>query len=541
MTPKKANPATLEAGLARNAISLAAIGSENNLLQHGIQGRRVAHSVELLRDAKGVYGVGIAKEAEIHDHYRPSDLILRPDRLWESKTNRAALQMITGGFRHGMFSRMSEESLRRVVHHGMLRRAGFAWPPRDGPGLNATYWSLDREEQTRNRKIYHGLRLGSLAVVNRLISKALEEAADQQAVALARRFRLERRYRIYRAATLSHRVLQLTDAFPVLGLVLFANDYARATARVHEAARLIEAGAPLNKIAQLMRVPIAFRKVKPAAADLALSVIGAFDDQRLVHTYMPDSLPKMKLWLRCINLAKELGSGFVQWTAEHALEIGGSPNEALSFLRDIMDWVTCCYGASVPRHILKAIVGDRGLPRGEQGEQFVVRRFSPDMSLATVTRLSGDWHEAIAANISGPNSEFPEPWCPAGEADGFEIVPIINSAELYREGRTMHHCVGAYESRVRSGECYFFSVRKDKERVATLELLKSGAEVAIGQLRGACNREVAREVVRAVKSWLRSQREFRFPPKEPSFSLVEQLDDDGPFHFDSPFDSDIPF
>src|SRR5262245_34916049 len=89
--------------------------------------------VELLRDAKGIYGIGVAKE--VKTDRRPPDLILRRDRLAESETfaGYAVLQMITGGFRHGMFTCMLEEHFRRVIHHGMLRRVGLAWPPPQSP------------------------------------------------------------------------------------------------------------------------------------------------------------------------------------------------------------------------------------------------------------------------------------------------------------------------------------------------------------------------------------------------------------------------
>ena len=145
------------------------------------------------------------------------------------------------------------------------------------------------------------------------------------------------------------------------------------------------------------------------------------------------------------------------------------------------------------------------------------------MSLATVTKLSGDWHEAVAANMSGPEYEFPEPWCPGGESGGFDIVPITNSSELYREGKLMHHCVGTYADRVLFGASYVFSVRKDNDRIATLELIKNGASVEIGQLRGACNSQAPKDVVRAVKSWLRSQRGFRSPPNP---AIIAKNNDD---------------
>jgi hypothetical protein len=289
---------------------------------------------------------------------------------------------------------------------------------------------------------------------------------------------------------------------------------------VPEAKRLVEGGAPLRKIAELMGVPMAFRMVKPGGADLALAVVDAFEDPRLIDAHMPESLTKMKLWLNCIYLAQSVGPDFVQWTARHATEIGGYPDEVVGILRDIADWVQACYRASVPPHIRRAILGDQQfLPA--QGEQFVHRQFKADMSLASVTKLSAEWHNAVAANMTGPNFEFPEPWCPGGISGGFEIVPITNSSDLYREGKLMHHCAGTYAERVHSGECYVFSVRKDGAPVATLELVHSGAGVAIGQLRAPCNAKAPKEAQRAVSSWLRAQREFRFPEKRPDRLLDE--------------------
>ena len=431
-----------------------------------------------------------------------------------------------------MFCRTAEELHRQVIHHEMLRRAGLAWPPPDAPFHHSgRYWSSDPRQQTRNRQIYHGLRLGSLSIVNRLICRALDEAANPEVVKIARRFRFQHRYSIYRAAALNPRALQITVVFPVLSLALYARPLAlvaqgrsREEDLTNEAVRLVEAGAPLKKIADLMGVPMAFRKVKPSAADLALYVIDALPDPRLVYAYMPSALPRMKLWFRCIHLAKDLGPEFIEWVAKHSHEIAGAPHEVLSFLSDITDWVTACHRASVPPHIFKAISGDRAVPfHSTRGEQFIIRTFSTDMSLNTVTKLSGDWHEAVANNMSGACYDFPEPWCCAAESCGFAIVPISTSAELYREGYALHHCVGAHGDRVQAGQSYFYSIRKDKERIATLELLRDGGGAAIGQLRGPCNSQVSKKLVRAVRSWLRSQREFQFPKDR------KVVDDDFPF------------
>jgi hypothetical protein len=101
-----------------------------------------------------------------------------------------------------------------------------------------------------------------------------------------------------------------------------------------------------------------------------------------------------------------------------------------------------------------------GQRRVRTGREFVVRQFTPSMSLKTATALSADWHEAVANNLDGPNFVFPDPWFPAARLGDYEILPIEDGAPLYREGTAMHHCVGTYGDEVRHGDCYAYSIRR---------------------------------------------------------------------------------
>lgn len=135
------------------------------------------------------------------------------------------------------------------------------------------------------------------------------------------------------------------------------------------------------------------------------------------------------------------------------------------------------------------------------------------MSVKTVTALTHEWHEAVASNMTGPSYEFPEPWAQPGTIGNYEIVPITDNADLYREGNAMHHCVGTYGELVREGRCYIYSLRKDGARVATIELFQFDGRVDLGQIRGPCNRSVPREIALAVQKWLKSQKTFQLPKK----------------------------
>jgi hypothetical protein len=94
------------------------------------------------------------------------------------------------------------------------------------------------------------------------------------------------------------------------------------------------------------------------------------------------------------------------------------------------------------------------------------------MSLETVLKLSGEWHEAVARDLSGPQCRFPPPWFPAQSIEDYELVPIDNAVALYLEGKTMHHCVASrsYVEAARMGWLCICSIRTPGKRVATIGL-----------------------------------------------------------------------
>jgi hypothetical protein len=140
--------------------------------------------VDLLRDHRGIIGIGV------NDHIWQQwpgvpKLILRPDLIDVDDHCYAVLQRINGGFRRGIFDGTAEEYLRGVIHHEALIRYGLPWPPHQ-PGASSyreRWWSSDKAQQDRNCKIYHGFRVMSLRVINKLIEQALADAADRDRAA----------------------------------------------------------------------------------------------------------------------------------------------------------------------------------------------------------------------------------------------------------------------------------------------------------------------------------------------------------------------
>src|SRR5262249_31876905 len=172
----------------------------------------------------------------------------------------------------------------------------------------------------------------------------------------ASRFAFPYRKDIYRAGAMSQRALQLAEAFPVLALRVYYTSYRcrdpssvfaeehrtyDAMRKASEASALVERGARLRDVAAVMGVPMALRRVKPGAAHL----VGAWHNPEWVLSYMPDSLPRMRLWLLAVNTAHGAGSDFAEWTARHVSQIPcGSENELAWFLNKTADWVRASHG-----------------------------------------------------------------------------------------------------------------------------------------------------------------------------------------------------
>jgi hypothetical protein len=90
-------------------------------------------------------------------------------------------------------------------------------------------------------------------------------------------------------------------------------------------------------------------------------------------------------------------------------------------------------------------------------------------------------------------------------AGAYELIALRSRAELFAEGAAMRHCVLSYAGRMESGRSRIFSVRRQGEHVATLELTPEGAcpqDWSVRQLAGPFNRPPPAQIVRAVQAAL---------------------------------------
>jgi PcfJ-like protein len=431
--------------------------------------------VALLKDSRGVYGIGIVQDKLRRALYgsEKQHLIFRPDVLAQSRrpiTNRETLLHTVPDhcfiLTHEWMLReaMLDEALRRNPRYQELEEELEA-------GQGREWWEGDRGKLYR--KIRWGQRKRQLINLNGMLKRLIAEAAEPDALKLARRFHPLVRENIYRAAAISKRASQLIDVFPVLGVAIYCPwKYRRDGAP--DAAKMVERGGRLNQIASFMDIPMWTRKLKPAVADWFCYVP---DD---LHCYLPEKTWEQRLWLRAIKGANN--PEFAYWISRNVLQIGNRIGPVLDFLRDMNDWV---------------MEAKRKKPR------CITRPFSPDMSVNTVRTENELWHAAVAkCKTAESKFKIPAPWFPAGEVDGYRIVPLDSTKSLWKEGRAMHHCAGSYDYRVAAGTCYLYSVRQGDKRVATVELVREDGKAKPLQIRAACNAEPPKDVKVAVRKWI---------------------------------------
>ena len=81
-------------------------------------------------------------------------------------------------------------------------------------------------------------------------------------------------------------------------------------------------------------------------------------------------------------------------------------------------------------------------------------------------------------------------WVPAKELalGGYEFRFLTNPLEVWMEGQAMRHCAYILVRGCGTGTCWLVSIRRSGERVATLELRRTGEKWRIHQLAGKANR-----------------------------------------------------
>jgi len=456
--------------------------------------------VELLRDGKGIYGFGVIGG----DDDSKYNIVTRPDLVKPlAYPSSIAYQMIPARV-GGVFSHTFEGKIVKNLHNIILHRAGVPTDRHWGEKTDPVYHQW--------LKTYHATKRSAHRIVNKLISQALN-VVNTDALRVARRYPLAYRANLYHAfCCFGVRAMQIAETFPVAAVLAFTGEWSpgEVSVKQEELKVMILKGKRLNEIAQHLNVPLVIRHVKPMAVCEGLLARSRISD-KLLHGYLPRTTQGQRLWLNAV-LYIDYCEDFQQWVAQHMSEMGNRRRKAevMAEIEDLSDWIKSSMLAS------------------STGRCFITRPFCKDMSIQTVKRLSLEWHEAIAQNMSDNNiSHFGQPWADESVIDGLAIVPIRDGRELYLEGKHQHNCVNTYYHDILVGQRYIYSVRRGGDRLVTFELMRDGDRPKVGQIRGPCNALASKAIKKSIRRWFRKTK-FILPPQEERADdmPVELADDD---------------
>lgn len=136
-------------------------------------------------------------------------------------------------------------------------------------------------------------------------------------------------------------------------------------------------------------------------------------------------------------------------------------------------------------------------------------------SIEQLGRVHDAWVDRTNAFATKTTYRFPPPPIPGTDA----IEPITDAADLRREGREMHHCVGSYAAWVAAGRGFVYRVRHPERATFSLERTPGGGW-RIAELRTSANAPVRPETLAAVRTWF----ERKPAPHDPTPPFPEFLE-----------------
>lgn len=283
-------------------------------------------------------------------------------------------------------------------------------------------------------------------------------------------------------------------------------------------ANLVEAGVEINAVATFAGISAAPKELPSGAVGIVQAIIDGLLVENIGNAEL---LRKLKLWILCVKRAQDLSPEFAHWVARHVLTIPGNSGQVQSRLFDIHYWVRTFLRKQVPPHVFNAIAFAIEDPDPYPDDKFVDRPFDRNMTVKTVIKLTNAWHEALAGKMQTTYSDFPAPWLPPTVMGPYTIAPILHCADLYREGHaTRFWGIWNHTDKISAGTASFYSLRKNQDRVATLELVRKAETVEVYEIYGFLDPQITTEVIAVVEPWLREGRGLCLP-NVPAFDRGE--------------------
>lgn len=315
----------------------------------------------------------------------------------------------------------------------------------------------------------------------------------------AGRFTYPARREVRKLMRSSSRLADLAIVFPGAMYTLAAR---RCSSETRDAAiALVEDGAPLRAVARTLDLPLWLRRLPPEAFEDAVGPVPSSENfTRRIATRMPASPSHCALWLRSVAFgARACNEDFALWLADQPIyaEVG------------------------IPEKMFGVLAAYAWHSRATQTRphSLIVVPWRPEIAFDTALCAAKSWLNRMRLTLQLGPGAITDPWLSGGLVRGYTFVPLLDRTEILAEARAMQNCADQYAERLANDRCRLFSIRRERQHVATLEVgphAREAGMLAITQLKGRHNLAAPLDVWQAAYAWLAAQSGLRRLPTRSS-------------------------
>ena len=304
------------------------------------------------------------------------------------------------------------------------------------------------------------------------------------------KFRPEMQSAVRSLACRHSRLADLTLSFPAL---LVALAVPRASFNPEPVIDLVIKGVPLAELAKAADIPFWMRRLIPSSFS---GVIPKLPDNhefsRRIVNHLPRTAKLAPIWLAAVaNAVAGADEPFAIWMAANVTQPRklkrrrrrGRERDHLRLLC-LWAWFSCRPDTHAHR--------------------LIETPWAPSMQLAAAISAASAWQTAVALYLELGDETIDDLWTQPESVDGYEFVPLRSFAEVSEEARVMRNCVQTYGYSLVHNHSRLWSIRKDGQRVATLEIgpCRGDRLLSVYELKSIGNKDVPIEVAWAVRRWL---------------------------------------
>jgi hypothetical protein len=316
------------------------------------------------------------------------------------------------------------------------------------------------------------------------------------------RFLPRHRRAVQALASRDTRLADLAVSFPAL---LFALAIPRDRFAPEALIDRVLAGASLRELGQLAGLPSWSRRLMPEA--FSRPIPACLPDGELLSRQIANHLPRSPK--RAAGWLEAVGS-VAEWS---------TPEAAVWIAREMAaDW----QAVKPTRLALVSLYAWYSCAPQTHASSKMDKPWHPSMRFDRAVQNARRWLEALELDLDFGGRPLADVWLTAGDADGFEFQPLQSAADLCVEAEAMQNCVRIYGYRLRHNRSRVWSVRRQGERVATLEIGWGRADplLQITQIKGPKNAGVSADVCWAARKWLHAHDLLATRPKQAAWGSV---------------------